>query len=130
MQVKLTKVSRKTTDKEGNPLKTRDGRPYTRLSIQTQEHGAKWLSGFNNAQTANWKEGDSVEMEVTEKGEYLNFSVPKKEDKNAEILEKIQNTLVAHRLLLEEIKAHVIPRKPKYDEGEADYPEMEGEPTF
>ena len=50
-------------------LKTKDGRPYTRLSIKTVEYGDKWLSGFEGFATKNWKEGDSVELEVEEKGE-------------------------------------------------------------
>jgi len=73
MKTILTKVYRSDKDKEGNPLKTKDGRLYTRVSIKTQEHGDKWLSGFSNWVNDKWKEGDKVEIEVEEKGQYLNF---------------------------------------------------------
>lgn len=76
MELTLTKVVRKDTDKEGKPLTTKDGRPYTRLGIQTREHGAKWLSGFSAPWNQSWKEGDTVECDVEQKGEYLNISKP------------------------------------------------------
>lgn len=80
MQVTLTKIQRFTKDKEGNDLIAQSGfnkgKPFTRLVIYTQEH-EKSLSGFDSAVSANWKEGDKVEIEVKENGQYLNFSVPK-----------------------------------------------------
>ena len=76
MLVKLTKVYRSDKDKNGNALKTKDGRPYTRVSIKTQEHGEKWLSGFENFNNQKWREGDHVDLEVEKNGEYLNFSTP------------------------------------------------------
>jgi hypothetical protein len=81
MQVQITKIVRKTVDKDNKPLVTRDGRPYTRVAIQTKEHGAKYLSGFENFTNKNWKEGDLVEIEVEEKGEYLNFKNLSQTDK-------------------------------------------------
>ena len=69
----LTKVHRSNKDKEGKELIGKNGRPYTRVGIKTMQYGEKWLSGFENRQNANWKEGDSVEVIVEQKGEYLNF---------------------------------------------------------
>ena len=80
MQVQLTKVARFTTDKNNEPLKTKDGRNYTRIRIQTNEHIDQWLSGFENPETENWREGDTVEIDVKQVGVYLNFSTPKKAD--------------------------------------------------
>lgn len=77
MQVKLTRVFRTTTRKDGSPLVGSNGLPYTILRIQTNEHGAAWLSGFENESTKAWKEGDTVEIEIEKNGEYLNFSTPK-----------------------------------------------------
>lgn len=71
MQVTLTALTRKQR------TSSRTGKPFTSLGIKTQEHGEKWLSGFDNAQTKDWKQGDTVEIEVEQKGDYLNFSVPK-----------------------------------------------------
>ena len=80
MQIKITAISRFTTDKNNKPLLTRDGRPYERVKIQTETHGPEWLSGFGNEITNSWKEGDTVEAIVEKNGQYLNFSVPKKTD--------------------------------------------------
>ena len=70
MQVVLTAVYRKER------TSTRTGRPFTSIGIKTQEHGEKWLSGFGNKDNAGWKTGDTVEILVEQKGEYLNFSMP------------------------------------------------------
>lgn len=115
MQVKLTKVSRTTSDKEGNALKTKDGRPYTRISIKTEQHADKYLSGFENADTKNWKEGDTVEIDVTENGQYLNFKVPKKEDKVYDNTETILNKMVGMQLTLDQILAAVKPAQKKVE---------------
>lgn len=77
-KVTLSFVGRYTTDKNNNPLVSKKtGKPYTSLRIKTNEHGDKYLSGFDSAETKEWKVGDVVEVEVEQKGEYLNFSVPK-----------------------------------------------------
>ena len=85
MKLKLTKVVRTEKDKNGNPYTTKDGRAYTRLGIQAQEYGQRWLSGFDGYQTKDWKEGDTVEVDVEQttkvdaKGQpFMNFKVPKK----------------------------------------------------
>ena len=90
---KLQKIARFTTNKDGEALKTKDGRPYTSVTIKVAEHGDKWISGFGNAVNANWRDGDEVELIITPKGEYLNFSMPKAEDKQNELSEKILNKL-------------------------------------
>src|ERR1700687_3657973 len=72
-KVKITNVSRKER------ISNKTGKPFTSLGLQTEEYGEKWMSGFNNTQTANWKAGDTVEIEVEQKGEYLNFNVPRKD---------------------------------------------------
>src|SRR3990167_1713870 len=93
MKLTLTQLTRFTKDKQGNDLKTKDGRSYTRLLIRCQEYGDKAISGFENSETREWKEGDIVEAVVEQKGEYLNFYVPKKEDKIASELSEIKTKL-------------------------------------
>jgi hypothetical protein len=54
------------------------GKPFTSISVKTQEYGDRYISGFGNKSNENWKVGDMVEVEgVTEKGKYLNFEMPK-----------------------------------------------------
>lgn len=94
MNVKLTKVYRKSTDKDGNVLVARDGREYTRLAIKTVQHGDKWISGFDNDTTSSWNVGDTVDIIVTENGKYFNFSVAKKDDKIISRLDELEKRIV------------------------------------
>ena len=121
----LTQLTRFDKDKEGNPLKTRDNRPYTRLLIRAKEYGDKPLSGFDSIQTQGWRENDEVEVEVEQKGEYLNFKVPNKTDQLTKVLEDIRNTQLKHSLLLQQIVDKL--SKPEKDDYPTDY---EGEPNF
>jgi hypothetical protein len=121
MKQTLTFVARYTKDKMGNPLMTKTGKPYVSIRVKTNEHGDKFISGFGNAQNENWKVGDEVEMDIEQKGEYLNFTMPKPTDVLKGDLETvkidieriyrevfaIRETLVMLRQLME--KAKVIP---------------------
>lgn len=71
MQVKIIKISRTPRVSKST------GKQFTSLGLQVQEYGDKWLSGFDGPLTQNWKEGDTVEIEVETKGDYLNFKLPK-----------------------------------------------------
>jgi len=73
-ELTITKIYRSTKDKLGNELKTKDGRPYERVAIKTQEYGDKYISGFSGDFNRNWQIGDKVKVLVEQKGEYLNFS--------------------------------------------------------
>lgn len=97
----LTRVTRITKDKAGNPLTTKAGKPYTRLLINTNEYGQTALSGFDGSATESWKEGMTVEAEVEKKGDYLNFSVPNKQaqatSEMKDMLQKIYREIYACR---------------------------------
>lgn len=89
----LTFVGRYTTKKDGSALVSSQGKPYTSVRIKTQEHGDKFISGFGNAENAHWKAGDTVDIEVVQKGDYLNFTMPKKEEKMAASAAELKNLL-------------------------------------
>jgi hypothetical protein len=74
-KITLARVSHLNKDREGNPLTTKQGKPYTRCLIDTTD-GRK-MSGFGNQITSNWNEGMEVEVEVSESNGYLNFKTPK-----------------------------------------------------
>lgn len=74
-KVVLTRVSHFENDKEGKPLVSRTGKPYTRCLIDLAD-GRK-ASGFGNKVTRGWSDGAEVEIELTQSGDYWNFSVPK-----------------------------------------------------
>lgn len=67
MEVTLVKVKRTPR------ISKTSGKAYVSLGIMTNVHQERWLSGFDNKDTAAWKEGDTVQIDVEEKGEYLNF---------------------------------------------------------
>lgn len=74
MKLTLTKVYRSDKDKNGKPLVSKkDQKPYTKIAIKCQEYGERWLSGFGAKWNDYWNEGDIVEAEVEENGEYLNL---------------------------------------------------------
>lgn len=106
MQI-ITDIKRYTQDKQGEPLKTRDGRLYTRVTIKTEEHGDKMISGFENEITKSWNIGDEVDIKVEQKGEYLNFSTPKKDDAVNSKLEQILNGITSIKLKLTNMEANM-----------------------
>lgn len=87
--ITLTKIYTTNKDKAGNQLMSKNNKPYTRMSIKCSEHGDKLISGFQNQQNQNWKEGDKVEVIIKENGQYLNFETPKKDDRVIEMLSEI-----------------------------------------
>ena len=82
-KVTLTRVFATDKNKDGTPLMSKLGKPYSKMSVKCVEHGDKWLSGFKGRENENWKEGDQVDIIVKQNGEYLNYDVPKAEDKLA-----------------------------------------------
>ncbi|MEK7180286.1 MAG: hypothetical protein AAB706_02320 [Patescibacteria group bacterium] len=94
----LTKIYRSTTNKDGQELRTKDGRPYEKLGIKTEEYGDKWLSGFGNRFNENWREGNVVEVEVEQKGEYLNFKGLTPIDLLAARVAKLENDFTAFKI--------------------------------
>lgn len=98
MKTTIQKISIKNTDKDGRPLVAQSGpnagQPYTRVSIliDSPEYAEKWLSGFGNDITNSWKVGDKVDIQITEKGQYLNFKpLSGASLANDEILDKLNS---------------------------------------
>ncbi len=128
MSEKLTFVKRDSTDREGNPLISKQGKPYTRMSIKVASRGDRYLSGFANVSNADWEVGDEVDVVITESDKldktgkpYLNFSQPKPADAANEGISKILDKLTAMQLDINTIKRHVIPKVAnKYGDPELD----------
>lgn len=127
-KVTLTKVNSYTTDKEGKPLVGKNGKPYTRVLIQTDKHGDQFISGFGNQDNAGWKEGDEVEIEVEEvtKGDktYYNFKTPRKGEELDRRITGLEISLgkLAHKV--NQLEAKIAPKQ------EDDYPPIIEDPTF
>ena len=99
---KLTYLKRDTSDREGNALISKQGKPYTRLSIKVESKGDRYISGFGNEGNKDWKVGDEVDITITESTTmdksgkpYLNFSMPKKDSGNEEVMTMLQKIFMA-----------------------------------
>jgi hypothetical protein len=101
----LSQVTRQTTDKNGNPLKTKDGKPYTRVLIKAVQHGDKFLSGFGGEWNKNWQEGDEVSVEVSQIDKdgktYYNFS---RVNIESQLLARVEAIEKAMKDVISEIK--------------------------
>lgn len=101
----ITKIYRSWEDKNRQPLKTSDGRPYERVAIQAQERGISWISGFGGDWNKNWRKGDTIEVDVEPKGQYLNFRRPDKlkqlEDEMRNIVFNLEKRIVALEMDME-----------------------------
>lgn len=133
---KLTFVKRTDSDQQGNALISKQGKPYTRVSIKIESKGDRYISGFGSKENEAWKVGDEVEISITESSSkdkngqpYLNFTVPKKEDRTLENTELILNRLVGISLKLDQILAHIVPQT-KAKAQVNDYPENNVDEPF
>ena len=77
MKATLRSIKRFSTNIKGQPLMTKDGRPYSRVIITIEEQEGN-ISGFGDKVNASWKVGDKVEVDIVTNGSYLNFNMPKK----------------------------------------------------
>ena len=93
MKIKISKLYKSNKDKQGNPLKTKDGRPYTRIAIQTPAYGSKWISGFMGSWNFDWQAGDEVDIDIEESGQYLNFKRPDPIKKLEERIVKLEEAV-------------------------------------
>ena len=85
-EITITKIIR--TERQSK----KTGKPFTSLGLKTEEYGDVWVSGFGNKDNADWKEGDKVNVVIEKKGEYTNFSMPKRESfvgSNAQVVNLI-----------------------------------------
>lgn len=93
-KVNITGIWRNTTDKQGQPLKSAKGFPYTKLSFKCKEHGDRYVGGFGNKDNEGWKVGDTVEVIIKENGQYLNFDMPKEVDVATERIAKLESRVM------------------------------------
>lgn len=102
-KVKITKIFQSNKDKEGNPLVGKFG-PYYKIGIATEEYPTKYINGFGKTELS-WKIGDEVEIDLEEKGEYLNFKLPKKEDVAIGKVEDLSKDMADLRKALKALEA-------------------------
>lgn len=135
MKVTLTGVWHNAKNKAGVEYKNKDGKPYERCSIKVTEYGDKYLSGFGNQVTKGWSVGDEIDILIEEKGEFINFSLPKKEagmsDMDRETLRRIEQTVTNTNTHVMRIYKHLgIEERQTAGNTDVPYPEYTGEVDF
>jgi hypothetical protein len=121
-----------TQKKDGTDYKDKFGKPFRRASFSVAEYGSNLIYGNVFDAQIDWKEGDEVEMTITE-GEYngqksLSFELPKKDDKYAQRIETLENAVTKLGLAVAHLESKVFP--PKVDGTDIDYPPFEGPTAF
>lgn len=117
MKIKIDKVLRYTRNKQGEPYKTKEGKPFTRVAINS---GEKWFTAFDFGAgwTDGWQDGDEIEVEVEEK-EYkgeTQYNIKKPDTKRqAYNMSQDMKSLQERVKKLEEV---VFPKKKKKKENE------------
>ena len=108
MKLTLTKLFSK------EQISKKTNKPFTSLSIKTKEHGDRFLSGFGSKETQGWREGDVIELDVTESDKldklgkpYLNWKLPNREDKVIERFSKIEFSLAKHDSQIRELREFI-----------------------
>jgi len=78
MKLKIDKIITRSKNKDGEDYISKFGKPYVNVSINSD---GVWYSCFDyNGQTRNWAEGQEIDVEIEEKGQYKNIILPKKEN--------------------------------------------------
>jgi len=67
MECTIKTIIRKDKNKEGKPYVNKKGEAFTLISLQVEELPSEWMSGFANDLNAEWKNGDTIDIEITEK---------------------------------------------------------------
>lgn len=106
MKVTIERISRKQYEGEKGQ--------YTRVGILTKEYGERWLSGYGTTTTDEWEDGDIVEIEVEDTGQYLNYKTKNKGPmstdvgRSTEINSTVKNTITK---LVDDVKQLQIQNK-------------------
>lgn len=71
-------------------LLSKSGNPYAKILVQFEEYkdgkgNMRWIGGFGNKRTWAWRIGDDVTPEITEDGQYLNFTFDDTEENRLDV---------------------------------------------
>ena len=78
----IQKIERQFTNKAGETLINKNGKPYSFIKVHS---GGKIYSAFGGTWNDAWKEGEVIEVDVQQNGNYLNIIAPKQAEKAAAI---------------------------------------------
>ncbi len=135
-ELKYVKVFKE--NKDGQPYKSKNGKPFVRVSIKVEDYGDNYISGLWFEPDCDWKIGEKKELIITKEiyqgKEQLKFEIPKKEDKTAQAIERLVFITTQHTLKIAEMEKKFLEHlgiKPKITGTDIDYPDApEGETPF
>jgi len=123
MQETITEITRV-------PLTSKStGKPFTSLRMKVASRGDALISGFGNKSNEHWKVGDSVNILIEQKGQYLNFTQADSkqgQEKTAnakieEILTKVSKIDYKIDRIIDHLKGNKV---------KSDYPQEDVNPNF
>lgn len=92
---KLRPITRVTVEKVSWKDGESNGRAWRKIGILTKEYGDKWLGSFENKMNQKFlggiSEGSSIDIVVSESGDFLNFSQATYLDEVAAAVIELQN---------------------------------------
>ena len=80
--LKIDKLSKQTTNKDGELLINKFGKPFAKISVNANDRwyscfDSDWINILAHNKIQEAKVGDTIEVNVVENGKYLNISAPK-----------------------------------------------------
>lgn len=109
-KVSISKVIIKDKNKDGVALKTKDGKSFRKVVIQTNELGDLWLSKLvfdYNDPCLSFKEGDVVDIVIEKNGDFYNFKLPSRLDRLEARVKALEDFMINNNL-----KDNTRPNKP------------------
>lgn len=111
MTYTIKNISVKRSDAQGNPfVSTYTKKEQAKVSIQVDspEFAGKWISGFVEIPSPieQWKIGQQVDIDITPKGNFLNFKPSKgvmPQQGNGQVMEKLFAKLTRMETMIEKI---------------------------
>ena len=93
-KIKIAKIFFNATNKEGQPYLDKKSQPY-KVVVIYEEGTERRMSGFayEDSEVLGWQAGDEVEIEVTQKGQWLNFRIPKPESELEKRVKKLEEAV-------------------------------------
>jgi hypothetical protein len=79
-KITLASINFYSANKQGQTLLDKNQRPYQRVAVKTTD--GRSMSGFayQDSPIMKWQIGGTYEVETEQKGQYLNFRLPKKQE--------------------------------------------------
>lgn len=96
--IQIDKIYRNDTNKEGKPYKDKRGNPFKLVTITTKDKqgNSQRLSMCDYKElTADWVDGQMIEVDITKNGDFLNFALPSKTDLLEKRVQSLEDRLNA-----------------------------------